>query len=120
MMPGGLGIDLISRERVRRFLKDHGRSRALRLLSETEKGVWRRRGFSLSVFSQFLAAKEAYFKACAGSWLGPEGFAGISVKLLPHRKFRVKSLRPEAAPGPEAGGCFFGAGPWVGAQVMLL
>ena len=105
----GVGIDLVSLPRARRFVKDHG-ARAARLAGKKSPTL------SAVEFARIFAAKEAYFKALGLSWMGLEGFESIKVKSSPRDHFQVQSTLFK---GPEASGTFFSGREWAGAQVII-
>ena len=106
LRPSGIGIDCVDLTRARRFLKDHPKSFA-RLLSPLEKKRWKSKSPSALSFAKLFAAKEAFFKALDGVWMGLEGFARLEVSCFPKGRFKVQSL-PSVSNNP--GG--FPAGKW--------
>ncbi len=111
----GVGIDLVSVGRMRRFLKRHPQDAFQRILSTRERKNLRSQRLSAIGFSKIFAAKEAFFKALNRPWLGLEGFASMSVRFLDPNRFQI---RARAFRGLSEG-CFFGDRKWVGAQVIL-
>ena len=112
----GVGVDLISLDRARRFLKTHGQKKTKQLLTPSEKSRFKKsfNGFS---FAKIFSAKEAFFKALAFPWMGLEGFRNIDIELRPGRRFHAKT---ENGGGRyEADGHFFISGRLVGAQVTV-
>ena len=71
------------------------------------------------LFAKLLAAKEAFFKALGGSWMGLEGFQSIEIRLEAHNHFRVQSSLSGFRPPMKAEGQFFQDRERVGAQVIL-
>ena len=114
----GIGIDLIELTRLRRFLKSHPFKNCERLLTESEKKRWRTEKQSAVFFSKLIAAKEAFFKARGGNWMGFEGFGSYEVECLGHEQFQVRDLHLKNQP-LRAQGQFFETSEWVGAQVVL-
>lgn len=115
----GIGIDLVSLTRMKRFLSDHDSRQALRILTPAEQKSLRGRGLSPLRFARLFAAKEAYSKALGCPLTGISGFRGIQVNLLPGARFQVK-LSGRAGSGESmACGSFFGGGDFLGAQVLL-
>ena len=71
----GVGVDLVSRHRVRQFLSRHRDYVRERFLTASERRSFK--NLSLQDFAEIFTAKEAFFKACGESWMGLEGFQGI-------------------------------------------
>lgn len=118
-VPAGIGIDLISFSRAKTFLEKHRRRVLGRLLTVREGRHYRKNTLSVLEFCRLFAAKEAYFKACGGVWMGLEGFSSIDVEPFGGGRFRASSatLRPKA--GRDGEGCFFRHGDLVGAEVIV-
>ena len=114
----GVGIDMVSINRMRRFLKSNRHSALERLCTVAEKKQLRRKRFSAFEFSKLFAAKEAFFKATGGSWMGLEGFRALEVKPLWGGRFQVRRKEKRKSM-PPAEGHFFRDKEWVGAQVIL-
>ena len=111
--PTGIGVDLVDLRRVRRFLQDHPKS-FFRLLSPVEKKLWSARKPTALDFARLFAAKEAFFKALGGSWMGLEGFERFEVSCSRRSRFTVQSL-----PSGKCGeGRFFRVPNAVGAEVI--
>ncbi|HTL46761.1 MAG TPA: 4'-phosphopantetheinyl transferase superfamily protein [Verrucomicrobiae bacterium] len=110
----GVGIDLISLKRVRKFLR-HPKSQIRRLLTPAEQKRYLAKNLSPVVFAKLFSAKEAYFKAAGG---GIPVFERMDVKLLPRDRFQVKSLHGLRSAAP-AYGCFFRTPSLIGAQIIL-
>src|SRR5438874_124528 len=96
----GIGIDLVSVPRMRRFLKEHGK-KAVRLLDPAQSS----RKVSAAHLARIFAAKEAFFKALGRSWMGMEGFKDIQVQGSPQGAFRVQC--PFLPKGAQVSGRFF-------------
>ena len=111
----GIGVDIISLRRAGQFLQAHRKTISERFCHPSEKKFFSRKNISKLLFSKLFTAKEAFFKALGGSWMGIEGFRKLKVKILPHDLFWVSS---EEA-GREARGVFFRDQNFVGAQVIL-
>ncbi len=77
----GIGIDTISWNRAKRFLQEHPFSSVQRLLTPLEQNQFKKTPSPLNFFARSLAAKEAYFKALGGAWMGEAGFRAIEVKM---------------------------------------
>jgi len=104
--PVGIGIDILSRKRADAFLERH-RNRILeRLLTVQEKERYLASGRKMSplLFTKLFAAKEAYFKACGGDWMGIEGFGKIDIAVTRSDAFTADSdiIQPPV-PGVSAG-----------------
>ncbi len=115
----GIGIDWISFERVGRLLKDHSRTVCERILTHGEKRKWRRADHSVLEFSKFFVAKEAFFKAFGGVWMGLEGFGDFEVQCLTGYKFQVTSRVFRAEKRNKSKGSFFRNEKGIGAHVIL-
>lgn len=114
----GIGVDLVSLARARRFLERHPAKAFRRLLTASEKKRFPANRLTPAAFARLFAAKEAFFKAVGESWMGLEGFGAIEIKSFPRGRFRVQSSRFLDRPG-HAEGRFFGTREFVGAQVIL-
>ena len=111
--PAGIGIDVVDLTRARRFLKDHPKS-FFRLLAPAEKKRWHAKKPNARDFAKMFAAKEAFFKALGGAWMGLEGFRRMEVSYSRQGRFKVQSL-PSGKLGE---GRFFRAPNAVGAEVI--
>ena len=115
----GVGIDLVSLVRIRRFLQEN-RSRAFqRLLTASEKKKFAGHFRDSIQFAKLFAAKEAFFKALGLRWMGLEGFQAMKVRTFARGRFQVESSHLPAAKHYGMTGTFFGEGDWVGAHVLL-
>jgi phosphopantetheinyl transferase (holo-ACP synthase) len=132
----GVGVDLVSRDRVKQFLSRHRDYIRGRFLNFSERRSFKR--LSLQEFAEIFTAKEAFFKACGEAWMGLEGFHGMRMKRCGGDHFEME-WRParEAGRGspnlqkPGKGrpartqklyrgeGHFFRSGDLVGAQAMI-
>jgi phosphopantetheine--protein transferase-like protein len=115
----GLGIDLVSNVRIRKFLREHCRKAIYHLLTTSEQEEFRRKRFPPIFFSKLFAAKEAFFKSRGMSWMGMDGFSKVEIECLPRGRFRAKTISPKESPMETGEGCFFGNGRYTGAQVMI-
>ena len=61
-----------------------------RLLTPSELKIFKRTAEPLNFFARCFTAKEAYFKAKEGRWMGEEGFRQIEV-IVDENHFRVVS-----------------------------
>ncbi len=114
----GVGVDLVSRTRIKQFLSHHGEYVRKRFLNVSE-----RRSFdnlSLRGFAELFTAKEAFFKACGESWMGLEGFRGMRMKRCSGDHFEMEWRPARARKTVYRGeGHFFRCGDLVGAQAMI-
>jgi len=95
-------------------LVSHQPSRLLdRLFAASEKKAFRNARHPTQFFARCFAAKEAYFKASGGEWLGEEGFRSIEIVMEEEDRFRV------VHPHLTTEGKFFETPDGVGAQVLL-
>ena len=109
----GIGVDSVSWARIERFLSDHSPEFAERILSPSERKSFRSTSRRLRFFTRSLVAKEAYFKASGGFWLGGEaGFREIEIRIKGER-FRVR------APHRKVDGHFFETPDGMGARAMI-
>ncbi|MDP3919665.1 MAG: 4'-phosphopantetheinyl transferase superfamily protein [Candidatus Omnitrophota bacterium] len=115
----GIGIDLITYSKARKFLSTHGREKANRLLTASEKKTWAAKSFSERHFSCLLAAKEACFKAQNRAWMGTQGFSDIEVNTGSRGEFQVSARNSGKGPVCRGWGSFFSNDKYVGAQVIL-
>ena len=115
----GIGIDLIDKKRIRKLIQRNSR-RALSALFTRSEIKQIGQGNALQS-ARFFAAKEAFFKALGGAWLGLENFSKIEVHCSSHGHFQVESseYKVSSKSGLFAEGQFFACGDWVGAQVIL-
>lgn len=114
----GVGLDLVSVPRIRKFLKAHSDARVRRLLSPAEQKRYKK--ISPLVFAKLFTAKEAFFKSLGASWFGLQGFASMEVSFLSQDRFQIRIVDgPLARHAPEkAAGSFFEFKDHVGAQVI--
>lgn len=108
----GIGIDLVSWDRIKRFLADHPFESLSRLLTSSEQEIFRKVSCPTEFFARLFAAKEAFFKARNGGWMGESVFRQIEVVMEEKRRFRIRcDVRTE--------GRFFETPDGIGAQVIL-
>lgn len=115
----GVGIDLLKLSRVKKFLKINGLKKTSTLLNPGELQQSRKAKNRILDFAKRFAAKEAYFKAWGGAWMGTRGFAALKVKLKSGAQFEVipsDNYFPHFKP---ASGTFFRMDDFVGAQVII-
>ena len=109
----GIGVDAVSWNRVKRFLEEHPLESVERLLSNSERKIFRMTSEPLSFLARAFAAKEAYFKAANGVWLNhPVGFREIEIIPEEESRFHV-------ACDFETEGEFFEMPEGLGARVMI-
>jgi phosphopantetheine--protein transferase-like protein len=113
----GVGVDLVSRSRVKQFLSRHGDYVRERFLNPSERRSFK--NLSLQEFAELFTAKEAFFKACGEAWMGLEGFQGMRIKRRTGDHFEME-WRPGRTKKLYRGeGYFFRSGDLVGAQAMI-
>jgi phosphopantetheine--protein transferase-like protein len=132
----GVGVDIVSRTRVKQFLARHREMISRRFLNSSERK--RSKKIGLTEFAELFTAKEAFFKACGEAWMGLEGFRGMRITERKGDRFKMqwKLARPKhrarlasrtknnqsAARSNKiyrGEGCFFRDGDIVGAQAMI-
>ena len=104
--------------RARKFLKRNGVKSVLRLFAKSEIAALRGKRITPKTFAKFFSAKEAFFKASGGSWMGMEGFANIEVKCLSRNRFKVHSYAGKEIQGRAEGDFLRGQG-WIGARLVF-
>ena len=114
----GVGVDLVQLSRARKFLKQNKVPSVLRLFSKSEITALRGKRLTPLVFAKFFSAKEAFFKASGGSWMGLEGFSNIEVQCLSSHRFKVRSFEGKEIQGRAEGNFLRGRG-WVGARLVF-
>ncbi len=113
----GVGVDLVSRHRVKQFLSRHRDYVRDRFLNASERRSFK--NLSLQAFAELFAAKEAFFKACGESWMGLEGFQGMKIKRLRGDHFEMDWRPGHTGRHYHGEGHFFRSGDLVGAQAMI-
>lgn len=108
----GIGIDSVSWDRLERFLTVHTFQFIKRLLSPFEQKIFLQSKTPLQFFARCFAAKEAYFKARGGIWMGEPGFRGIEMIETENNCFQIQSDK-------QAEGDFFPVPGGLGARVMV-
>ena len=116
MKVSGVGVDLVSIDRIKKFMAIHRQRAAQRLMTEQERKLLDKRKLTPLYFSKLFAAKEAYFKAARKSWMGPDGFQSIEVRLQSGNRFVAftQDSRREHCRGE-----FFRKGKYLGARIVL-
>jgi len=113
----GIGIDLVSRSRIQRFLASHSPKFLRRLFTPSEKIAFGKTSHLVEFFARSFAAKEAYFKARGGTFLGEEDFRGTEVVMEGKTEFCITKA---GVPNPLRGeGRFFETPEGIGAQVVV-
>ena len=113
----GVGVDLVSRDRVKEFLSCHGEYVRDRFLNASERRSFKR--LSPQAFAEIFTAKEAFFKACGESWMGLEGFQGMRMKRRGGDHFEMEWQTGRTKKFYRGEGHFFRSGDLVGAQAMI-
>jgi len=113
----GVGVDLVSRSRIKQFLSRHGDYVRERFLNASERRVFKR--LSLQEFAELFTAKEAFFKACGEAWMGLEGFQGMRIKRRAGDYFEMEWRTGRTRKFYRGEGHFFRSGDLVGAQAMI-
>jgi phosphopantetheinyl transferase (holo-ACP synthase) len=113
----GVGVDLVSRNRVKEFLSRHGDYVRERFLNSSERRSYKR--LSLQEFAELFTAKEAFFKACGEAWMGLEGFQGMRMKRGEGDHFEMEWRTGRTGKFYRGEGHFFRSGDLVGAQAMI-
>lgn len=112
----GIGIDLVSWDQIRDFLKRHRKSAVERLLNPSEKISYKKTSRPLEFFARCFSAKEAYFKTRNNFWMAEEDFRRVRLLEEGRNRFRMtdasrRNLHIE--------GRFFKTPTGVGARVFL-
>lgn len=114
----GIGVDLVSRARVKEFLSRHADYVRNRFLNFSERR--QAKCLSLEGFAELFAAKEAFFKACGEAWMGLEGFQSMRIKRRCGDYFQMEWRPGRCRRTVYRGeGYFFRSGDLVGAQAMI-
>ena len=123
----GIGVDIVSRERIQKFIARHSDMVVRRFLNPAERKTFKK--ISTKEFAELFAAKEAFFKGCGEAWMGLEGFQNMRITKRAGDRFEMewKSVRqPSSRKNTKAArssyrgeGCFFHDGDLVGAQAIV-
>ena len=79
----GIGIDIVSIDRIKKVIDKWGDRFAWRILSEKEMGEYYESGRSILYISGRFSIKEALIKAMGGYW---EGFRFDTIEVLDNHK----------------------------------
>ena len=118
----GIGIDILGKKRVDELFLKHSQSDFQRLFPQSEKSKvsLKHKKISQREFARQFVAKEAFFKALGGSWMGLEGFAAMELSYESDNQFTIQTLPSgKTEHSIRANGTFFDSKDWVGAQVIL-
>jgi phosphopantetheinyl transferase (holo-ACP synthase) len=113
----GVGVDLVSRNRVKQFLFRHKDYVRERFLNSSERRSFKH--LSPQDFAELFTAKEAFFKACGEAWMGLEGFQGMRMKRCEGDHFEMEWRTGLTKKLYRGEGHFFRSGDLVGAQAMI-
>ena len=110
----GVGIDFISKKRIKKFLIENKGKIKSQLFNKSEK-------LSLKVsprnIAKIFAAKEAFFKASGKAWMGTEEFREMKIDW--HRREEFKIRWEDKSKVLEGEGSFFEEYDFIGAQVLI-
>lgn len=113
----GIGIDLVSRSRIKRFLASHSRKFLNRLLTPSEQILFQKSSNAVEFFARSFAAKEAYFKARGGIALREADFHGIEIRMKDRSRFFA--LNADVSQSLRTEGEFFESPDDLGAKVVI-
>ncbi len=85
----GVGVDLVSIERIGRVYDKYPRRFLRRILTASEEDSFRERGSSVASLAARFAAKEAVLKAI-GCGIGPAAMNEVEIITAPGRQPQVK------------------------------
>lgn len=109
----GIGIDLVSWKRIERLIREHSLESLKRILAPSEQTAFQNASHPAEFLARCFTAKEAFFKARGGSWMGEENFREMEVVMKGRERFSVHSN------GVRTEGRFFKSPDGIGAQVLL-
>ena len=115
----GIGIDLISWNRIERFLASHSFKYTKRLLTPSEQKTFRKTQSPAQFLARVFVAKEAYFKARGAKWMGEDGFRKIETLIQDEARFSVTSPPLESGATFQTEGRFFPSPDGIGAEVII-
>ncbi len=98
----GVGVDLVSIERIGKVYNKHPRRFLRRVLTDSEENSFRERGSSTATLAARFAAKEAVLKAI-GCGIGPASMNEIEIVASPGRQPKVKLYGRAASLAREKG-----------------
>ncbi len=79
----GIGIDIVSIDRIKKVINSHGDRFPSRILSQKEMGEYSESGRSILYISGRFSLKEALVKALGGYW---KGFRFDAIEILDNLK----------------------------------
>ncbi len=85
----GIGVDMVSIERIGRVYKKHPQRFLRRILTAAEENSFRERGSSMAALAARFAAKEAVLKAI-GCGIGPAAMNEVEILTTPGRQPQVR------------------------------
>jgi len=113
----GVGIDIVSRSRVKQFLARHRDMIVRRFLNAAERR--RLKTISVTALAELFTSKEAFFKACGEAWMGIEGFQAMRITKRDGDCFKMTWKPACSKKRFEGEGCFFHGGDLIGAQAIV-
>ncbi|MGI6240360.1 MAG: 4'-phosphopantetheinyl transferase superfamily protein [Candidatus Omnitrophota bacterium] len=113
----GIGIDIVSRSRMKKFLSRHREMILRRFLNSREREQFSE--IRLTRLAELFTAKEAFFKACNEPWMGLEGFQGMRITKRIGDYFEMEWRVAGTRRCYRGDGSFFRDGDLVGAQTMI-
>jgi len=113
----GVGVDLVSRSRMKMFLSRHRDMITRRFLNDSERR--RRTNIGLTELAELFTAKEAFFKACNEPWMGLGGFRGMRITERRGDGFTMEWKVAGTRRCYRGEGVFFRDGDLVGAHTMI-
>lgn len=113
----GIGVDLVSKSRIERFLANHTQEFLNRLFTPTEQISFQQSSQPVEFFARSFAAKEAYFKARGGIALREADFRETEVLMGEGTRFQVRNSGASSLLRAE--GRFFASPDGVGAKMMV-
>jgi len=79
--PQGVGVDIISKTRIKDFMNRH-RSRLTKILTEKEEHEMNASSDPVRFLAYLFSAKESVFKSLNLAWFGIDGFRLIEVDMV--------------------------------------
>ncbi len=113
--PVGVGVDLISWNRIKRLLREHPLKSVARLLSSKEQAGYETAPRPVEFFARCFVAKEAYLKASENLGFDEGRLRDIEISMEGNSRFRAKgSYRNDR----HAEGNFFPTPDGIGAKLI--